>query len=411
MNRKLGSINLAIRGLSLFAKFLLILYITKNFTLEELGIFGIFNTTIVLAVLLVGFDFYIYNTRELLGITKDQRAILIQNQFVFHCISYIILLPFIYIFYFINIIPSIYFIYFISILIIEHLNQEIYRLLSTLSMPFKANWQLFFRSGLWIYLLLLLWEYQIVKVKSLEYIFQFWLYGEVLALLISILFLKKINLKINRKNPIDWKWIKNGIFISIPFIIGTISYKMIEFSNRFFIDSFYGKEEVGIFTFFAGISNTLNLIIFTIIVMMSYPKIIESYQEGNNKLFNKLFIKFKIDIIKYSILLSLFIILSTIPLLYYIDKKELLNFMDLFLLLMLGNIFFNLSYIPHYLLYIQKKDFKIMYITLFTGLINLILNYTLIIYLGFIGIGWSFMISFLLLYLLKLYGVHYEKNK
>lgn len=404
MSKKLGFINLAIRGLSLFAKFLLILYLAKYFSLKELGIFGLFNTAVVLGVLLLGFDFYRYNTREILAENTKKRVILIRNQFVFHFIFYIFLMPFFYIFYIIDVVPRPYFGYFVCILIIDHINQEFYRLLSTLSMPLKANWQLFFRSGLWIYLLLLSWEYKILDFKSLENIFQFWLYGEFSSLLVSIIFFKKINLEIEKNEPPDWMWIKKGILVSIPFVVGTISYKIIEFSNRFFIDSFYGKKEVGIFTFFSGIANILNLVIFTTIVMIYYPKIVESYHSGDMPSFNKIFKIFKINIIRYSILLSLLIVPLTICLLYYIGKEELLTFMDLFILLILGNMFFNLSYIPHYLLYIERKDKQIMYSTVLSGLLNLLLNYICIVNFGLIGIGWSFMFSFLSLYLLKLYN-------
>ena len=67
---------------------------------------------------------------------------------------------------------------------------------------------------------------------------------------------------------INWDWIKNGVKVSIPFFIGTLAYKVIEFSDRYMIDYYMTKADVGVYVFFGGIANTVNIVVFTLVIMI-----------------------------------------------------------------------------------------------------------------------------------------------
>ncbi|MFX4789973.1 hypothetical protein ABTB87_22095 [Acinetobacter baumannii] len=67
MKKHLLSIfNLAVRGLNLASKFILIVFLAKFLTVAELGLYGLIAATINFAMYFIGLDFYVYSNRELL---------------------------------------------------------------------------------------------------------------------------------------------------------------------------------------------------------------------------------------------------------------------------------------------------------------------------------------------------------
>ena len=114
---KLSVVNLLIRGLTIFSRFILLFCLGKFFSTEDLGTYGIFYTTINLCVLTLGLDFYTFSNREVLyAETKDKLSIL-RNQLLFYVFTYVVfLLPMVMIFTY-GIIPIEFIVYFYLILI------------------------------------------------------------------------------------------------------------------------------------------------------------------------------------------------------------------------------------------------------------------------------------------------------
>tara|TARA_B110000902_G_scaffold235128_1_gene280238 strand:- start:948 stop:1412 length:465 start_codon:yes stop_codon:yes gene_type:complete len=133
-------INISLRGLTLLSKFIFIFLLGKYAEDEFfLGEYGIIVTSISLIIYLVGFDYYVFNTREILK-SKENIIEKIRNQFFFHLIVYLILLPVLLgvIFYF-NFIDTKYFLIILLLIISEHLGQELFRLYTTLEKSNLAN--------------------------------------------------------------------------------------------------------------------------------------------------------------------------------------------------------------------------------------------------------------------------------
>ena len=81
-------INISLRGLTLLSKFIFIFLLGKYAEDEFfLGEYGIIVTSISLIIYLVGFDYYVFNTREILK-SKENIIEKIRNQFFFHLLPY-----------------------------------------------------------------------------------------------------------------------------------------------------------------------------------------------------------------------------------------------------------------------------------------------------------------------------------
>lgn len=377
----------------MLAKFLLIIYIGKYLSVDELGEYGLFVTTITIAIYFLGLDFYTYNTREILAKEKNERLPLIRDQLIFHLLIYVIILPLLLTIFTLGIIDTAFILYFYLILVFEHLSQELYRLYTTLQKPIFANFLLFMRTGLWVYVVIAVWSLNVEKLMNLKTVWYGWTVGSFLSIIIGIMYLKKDYDFKSLTEKIDWLWIKNGVKISIPFFIGTLAYKVIEFSDRYMIDYYMTKADVGIYTFFGGIANTIFTITFTLVIMVYYPKLIESYQR--NKEYKTLAKPFFYKTLLVSLATSILIIIFIYPVLNYMGKEEYENSILVLWLLMSATIILNISLVPHNILYAMNRDIIIRDITLIGAIINIILNLILIKDYGLVGAAVSTIIAFI----------------
>lgn len=393
--------NLALRLLSMGAKFLLIAGIAKTLGTDKLGEYGLFTVAITILLYFIGFDFYTFSSREILDKECNQQKWLLRDQFIFHVLSYVIIFPIVFFLYFINVISAEYMLIFISILVLEHFSQELYRIFVLLSRSLVANFLLFIRTGLWCYIAILVWVLEINGTKDLEFLYISWAISSLLSIIISLVILYRIYGGFFSLSNIDWSWIRRGINISLPFFIGTICYKVIEFSNRYIIDYYTNKQDVGIFVFFSSIANASQVLIYTIVIMIFYPKMIALYNQKKFDELNKIKKKFYTEVILYSVLAIFFAWCLIDLILAYMDKIELTEYKDILWILLISALFINLSYVPHYQLYVHKEDKLIRNITFFVTVISIPLNIILIKQFGIIGAAYAYSIIFIIMYLTK----------
>jgi O-antigen/teichoic acid export membrane protein len=397
MSKSLKYSNLLLRGMSILSKFLLILYITKYFSISELGMYSLFFTSITLFVLVLGFDFYMYNTREILALNKNSlQSKYIVNQLFVHLVFYIILLPMALILFQLNVLPSSYLLWFYVIVITEHLSQELYRLLITLSYPVYANFLYFVRTSSWIYIILLLWYFDVNKeYHNLETVWEFWFFGSFISVILGVAKLIKI---INFTDSfslktIEIEWIKKGLRISVIFFVMTIMLKIIEFSDRYMIQYFLNNEQVGIYSFYSNFANVAQVIIFTLVVMIDSPKFLEAIAKKNVLKYKKLKKTFNNKVFYISVV-SFFIVSITIYIaLYFVNKISLFNNISTFFILNVSTFIQNILLITYYHLYAYKKENILLFSTIFAALLNIILNIIFIQYYGIFGAAIATLIS------------------
>jgi O-antigen/teichoic acid export membrane protein len=392
-------INLSLRGLSIGGRFLLIVFISKELSVSSLGIFGLFNTTVLLAVQFLGFDFYVFNTREIIRAGIDNRFNLIVNQFFLHIVTYLVLIPLVIPFVEGNLFEGNFLIYLITIFIFEHLGNEVYRLLICLKNSILASIVLFLRTSAWVFILIFI---SFFKHVDLELIFILWIAGSFFSIMVGVFKIYKLP-KPFYPYKINISWIKKGLRISLPFFLSTILMKITEYSNRYFLDYYFTKEDVGIFTFFVNFSNILAVIVYTLVVMTQLPILIES--QNNPFKYSKLKNQFRRKITNYSFIFTPLIFLLIFPAIYLVDQVIYLNYITSYIILLGANLIICLTYVTHNFLYVENKDKNIL-ISYFIGmLVNIVTNLLLIPKYGVLGAALSSLIGFLIIYLIQLYKI------
>lgn len=394
--------NLLFRGLTVGSKFLLAIFIAKFLSLEELGIYGIILVSVNLSLYLVGLDFYAYSNRSILQSPIETRRKQLKNQWFFYGLSYLVFLPSLSLIFFLGVIDWEFIVLFYSLLITEHIALELYRLLVTFSKPVLANISLFLRSGLWGYIILSLWFLDIGDFKDLHSLLKAWLIFSAISVVVSLLFVRTVDLGPKGDNPIDWKWIKTGILVCMPYLIATIANRTIEFSDRYMIDYWWTKEDVGVYTFFSGIGNLVETFTQATVLMIYSPKLISSFNENKN-VFKKHFKSFKNQLWVVNIIAGVGSVVFCYPLLSYLDKPELSENFNTLIVLVLAKVLYNFSMIFHYYLYVQKQDLSIIYSMVSAAIANVVLNLFFVPYFGLIGAAFATLISFAIVLVAKYY--------
>jgi len=389
--------NLTIRGSATIIKLAFTLFLGSIFTESEFGLYSLIISSIYISLILIGFDVYLDCNRKIIQKEEPkEQAFILNNQLA----SYI---PFYFLFsiviFFIpeRIIPKEFIFLFFSVSIIEHLNSEIFRLLLALRKTVIANLLFFIRNGLWPLVILVLYYFNFQF--NISILLSYWLFASILALIIGLIFLrKKYKLDLSL---IDKKTIIASYKYAFIFFIGTIAYKIVEFSDRYFIDYYLDKESVGVYSLYSQFGSVLNTIIFTIVISIGYPKLLKAIYSNNLKQIIKERNNMLMEIVIISILTLLggYLLLDT--LLAIIDKPLYFKFDYLFYLVIISNIIFNLSYVYHFIMIGYQKDFKITILTLIGAAINIILNIILIQKYGIIGAIFSKTFAFLFILISK----------
>ena len=218
---------------------------------------------------------------------------------------------------------------------------------------------------------------------------------------ISLYFMKKIQFNSPLK-PVNWQWIKKGVRVSMTFFVATIAFKMIDLSDRYFIDHFHDKQSVGIYTFYANMSNLIEIIGHTAVMIVFSPKLIEYFHTSNKK-YRFAHAAFAKNMFFYSILSLAFLAIAITPIIGFLGKDEFYRELDVFAVMCFTEMIFNFSLIFHYVLYVRKRDESIVYATVFAAACNMLLNFLLIPTFDILGAAISTAISMSILLLLKIY--------
>lgn len=364
--------NILIRLITMLSKFILVLYLAKHFTSEQLGIYGLFVVTISYSLYLVGIEFHRYSQRNLLGKPFSQWNELLKNQIVFYILSYCIFFPILFFIFFYDFLDYSIMVYFYFILLLEHITQEASRLLVTMKKPLEANIVTFIKAGIWVYIVIVLMYYN-ETLNELETIWIAWLIGNIISFYLIYRFTKELCWTNIIKSKINIFILKNGFRTSLPFLVVIIASRGIFTFDRYFIDYFFNKSLVGVYTFYIGIANAIQTFIDAGVVMYLYPKMIEAY---NNKDFIK-YNKFKsemflgISVMFFIMMIGTYILIEYI--LEYINKDIYWNNLNILWFLCLSTFFINLSVVFDHSLYAKRNDKVLVKSSIYTLMLFILL--------------------------------------
>jgi len=393
--------NLLIRGATLASRFVLVIFIARFLSTEELGAYSLFAASITYALFFVGMDFYTFSSREILSVDKSLWYGIIKNQYVFYIIFYFIGFPVIYSFFYFGFLPKHFIVWFYVMLVAEHLAQESMRLLVVLNRAFLANVALFIRSGIWVYAAVIIMFFN-DDMRDVSMILALWLVGASISVLLAIPELWRIRNISADTSKISYAWMWKGLKIAAPLLVGTLALRSIYLVDRYSLNYFSNLSAVGIYSFYSSFASALLAFVDAVVVMQIYPKIVSSVTNNDFDglaYYKKKFIK-SVSIL--SVILVILLPIGVYILLLWMNKGEYIDYIPLLGILMLSSIVYSFALLPHYELYAHNEDKKIIISSLWAALVGVIVMPAGAYYFGVYGVAVGQVIAVIFLYINKI---------
>ncbi|HDU8507398.1 oligosaccharide flippase family protein [Acinetobacter baumannii] len=363
-------INLGLRGLTVLFKASLIFYIAKELNTSDMAIYGVFAAIITYFMYFVGLDFYTYYTREIADIDPKEWFKYIKNTSYLFSVMYLLAIPLLYLIIYFKILELKFIFIFIFILFAEHINQEICRLLIMKQSVLLSSFLTFVRSAAWAPIILLLMYLNIVN-KNIENILYAWAVADFTCLIMGVYIIAKIIDFPFEKSKVDFYWIKKGIIICIPFLIGTLAIRGVSTFDKIWLQKYFSQEFLASYSFFSSFSTVVFTIVDALVLSYTYPNLIRLFKNKNNSLYNKEIKRMLISVSGISAISCFIMYFATLIFLNIMKLNQYLNDINIFVIMLVG-VFLNcIGMIPHYILYSQGVDKSIYYTHIVTFILFL----------------------------------------
>lgn len=277
MNPKV--LNVGLRGVTLVVRFALVFVLAFYLPPTEVGLYGLVGATVSYALYFVGFDFYTYSTRDLLGRPKGDWAGLLLSQGALFLLLYATVLPLALFLFVFGFLPWWLAGWVLVLIVSEHLGQEISRLAVAMGRPLFASIMLFVRQGLWaiIFIGLLWWK---PEYRSLEALVVFWCAGSALSVLFGGLLFRAIEWRSGALR-LDISWISRGIRVAFPLLTATLALRAIMTVDRYAFEALNGAELLGAYTLFMGMAGAMLAFMDAGVFSFLYPKMISHHNSND----------------------------------------------------------------------------------------------------------------------------------
>lgn len=392
--------NLILRGSTIGFRSILIFYIAKSLLPEDMAIYGLITVTLSYLVYILGLDFYTYYTREFIKSTPSVWGGYIKNIFIIFIFTYLLCALIIFYLYKIDVIQKDFLFYFILLLILEHLNQEINRIMIMNGDVFYSSIVNFIRYAVWAPIVIFMMHMDFIA-NSINNIIIYWVIFGFIALLVSIHRLLQYNIQ-GWNIDINKKWIYMGLLISIPLLVGTLALRGVFTFDRFWLKAYFSIDYLAAYTFFGTFAAVIGTIADSLIISYTYPKLIKLFNNKEILKYNKQIKEFSLQIVFLSFFSGLLLYFIVDFLLIFLELENYYAYMPMLIIILIANIFFCISNIPHYILYSQNKD-KVIYwahILLFFLFILILYIFTKIFHNGYV-VPIAVLIFYLLLFVIK----------
>ena len=391
------------------SRFLLIFAVAKLLEPAELGLFGLMLATVSFGVLVVGADYYTYSQRELLARPPEQWSFVIQHQIKAQVILYGVLLPLQLLIFLFGFLDWSYVAWFFVLLIVEHISQEINRLLVVMHKQLIASWVLFIRWGSWV-IVIVPTMYFLPEMRNLSTLYAAWLVGGLFAILIGIAAIHKV-LPNWDKCATDIKWVKQGFKVGGFFLLGTLCFKGLFTFDRYAVEALSSTEILGVYVFYIGFVVGAYAVLDPAVFSFVYPRMLQSYQMQDKQNYQKAYKELVLLTVSISVALAI-VIWGVVPhIINWIDKPIYIEYLGDFSILILIGLVFSVGHIPHYALYAMKGDKWIILAQISSLMIFFFILWALQLENGIQTVGVALLAAFFWMALIKTIGYIYTKQR
>ena len=369
------------------SKFLLVIVLARYFSPEDLGVYGLMVSLVVIGLFVLGLEYKYFTVRALIGRTRGTEAAIVRDQAALYLVVAAIVLP---LFAFLTSfggwtpIPSDALIWFFVLVVVELAAQEGGNALIGLSRPLAANLVLFVRSGVWVYLVIVL-AVAIPDARVVATVFLAWFIGAVASVALAAWYLRGIGWRAAISRPVDWVAIRSGLRISAPFLVTSGAALGLLYVDRFIIEAYHGLEPVGIFTFFVGITTSLHTLVNTGVSLIRMPRLVRAHHDGDTSRFGRELGDMARATTVSAVGVAVLIGAGIVPILWIVGRAVYLENLGVFFLLLLAASIRCLADPALYALYARHQDLRLLAASAVAFGVSVIANFAFVPPLGISG--------------------------
>ncbi|WP_213663079.1 lipopolysaccharide biosynthesis protein [Stutzerimonas stutzeri] len=392
-------INILLRSGTLLCKFLLVFFLARFLPPEDLGVFGLIVAAIGYSFFLIGFEFYTYSSRELLGVDKGKWLPIIRDQWIFFAISYSLFAPLALLAFGVYFSSWKYVEWFLVLLLLEHTAQELNRLLVVMNEQFMASFVLFLRNGAWAIVAILLMSY-VEGARRLDVVFLSWSIGAVAACVLGMSKILQLD-KSTWDRKVDWRWIFRGVKIAFPLLIASLAVRGLFTFDRYWVEAAAGLDILGAYVLFIGIAFSIVSFLDAGVIAFLYPRIVFAAKERNEQRFEKNMKELAITLVLATAAMTALSLLFSPFVLGWIGKDVYIDNLYLLKWLLLAVAIYAASLVPHVGLYAKHCDKAILYSQALGLLVFFVGCFIGVPVFGVIAVVWAMCLSFLVILIWK----------
>lgn len=395
--------NVVLRTISLGARFLLILILARALGPSEFGLFTLVQTTEIISILFLGFEFNAFSRREIVvapdAITQARH---IRDQFAIACILGANALLISFAATFVNLIPHRLTLIVAALIFVDLISQEGIRILYALQRITTANWAYFIRSSVWVLIIGVLFLYS-PHALTLDLTLKTWVAFSATATLFIFWSLRSYPWGTVLRLPIDWRWIARGFRVAAPFFVSTAFINILTYLPRYMLFYLRGLEQTGLFGFYTGIAVGIVNLISTITIPEGVAKAVFSFNRHGETAFKTEMLRLWRNAILLSLILAAGLMAVFPFILPLVGSKNYPMDWLLLTLVVLSNVAQVASMVAQTSLYARHRDKEILISTLGAGTLSLALQYVFTLMAGMHGLAFAMALSTCLLTALFLY--------
>lgn len=411
--------NMSLRLSSLGFKLFLTLYIARYFSLSDMGTYGLVASTVAIAIPLLGFRYDYMVTRELVEASPLRAAILIRDETVFYGLNYLFLAAVVLIGMFF--IPHNTNNTVVAITLLLSILESLCVVTSTnfvfLKRPILSNFLFFLRSAAWTIPVIGLGLFT-PTLRSLNFVFSFWLIGLLGSLIVTAYMLKYMPWKETFKIKVDWPHIRKDVTRCLPIWLGAIGAVGAINIDRFVVEFYMSREMVGVLSFFASFGTALIALVTSGVSTFKQPHLIAHHKQNETLKFWEVAKEITIQSTGAAIFLSLIIGLVVPVMAAMLGKPEIESHKVVLWFILAGSVMRLGSDSLNGVMYARHQDKDIWIGNLLFLAVALLLNLWLVPIFGLYGAGYTALISSLFVVMWRFYCVkryvpagHFDKAK
>lgn len=387
--------NFFLRGASAASKFFATVIFLKNGDALFNSRIALIFTTVGLATSILGLELNQIVNRKIHSYNKNDQLHILKNEFFIHFVCYIFLLPIIYYFFHIKMQLDLLLSFGIYLLLIfEHHNLELFRILIAFLKPNLATQLLFLRTFLWILIVFILTRFFDFKLDLYLIIFA-WGFFSFLSILLTYLKFKN-NLCIALKGGIFYLKKSITLLIEAKYFIGMLLLSsIITYLDKFILNT---KSNLTVYFFFFTVCSIISIVVSFSVGSFEGPKAIKIFALNgiNDYLFEK--IKLRKAYLNVIVVVAILLGIGIFPLLYFINKPEYWSNIHSFFILLISASLYAFSDVYKLDIFLAKKDGVILIVFLIATIFNILLNLVLIKLFSITGAAYASLITNIIIF-------------